>query len=297
MLEVTAGERVLFGRFHLRRLVVVCSLVLTATVPLFAQREEWTRAFPAHRIIGNLYAVGTYDLGVFLITSEEGHILINTGLEDSTALISDNIKSLGFRLEDVEILLTMQAHWDHTAALAEIKMISGAQMWATAGDAPVLEDGGFSDPHFGGKESFKPVSVDKILADGELIELGKTRLTVLETPGHTAGSSSYTMSVLEDGRDFSVVIANMGTINQGKRLVVDPTYPGVADDFAETFRKQKALKIDVWVAAHGGQYGLHDKYEAGQDYDSETFVDPEGFLAAVERLEKRYLEQLKEERR
>lgn len=280
-----------------RRVAAVCALFLLTSATLSAQREDWTRPFPAHRVIGNLYAVGTYDLGVFLVTSEEGHILINTGLEDSTSVIRANIESLGFRLEDVKILLAMQAHWDHTAALAEIKEYTGAEMWATAGDAPVLEDGGFSDPHFGGRESFRPVRVNKVISDGEVIELGETRLTVVETPGHTAGSSSYTMQVRENGRDYNVVIANMGTINPGKQLVVDPTYPGVADDFAETFRKQKALDVDVWVAAHGGQYGLHDKYEAGQDYDPETFVDPEGFLAAVERLEALYLQQVAAERR
>ncbi len=280
----------------MRGLALASSLVLVATPRLAALPEDWTRPFPAHRVIGNLYAVGTAGLGVFLITSREGHILINTGLEDSTSLIRENMELLGFQLEDVKILLTMQAHWDHTAALAEIKQMTGAQMWATAGDAPVLADGGFSDPHFGGRESFRPVRVDKIIAEGDLIELGQTRLTVLETPGHTAGSSSYTMRVREASRDYNVVIANMGTINPGKQLVVDPTYPGVAEDFAETFRKQKALEVDVWVAAHGGQYGLQDKFEEGQPYRPETFVDPDGFLAAVERLEQLYLDQVAAER-
>ena len=272
------------------------ALTLAAAAPAAAQRAGWTRPFPGHRVIGNLYAVGTYDLGVFLVTSDEGHFLINTGLEDSTGMIRTNIESLGFRLEDVKVLLQMQAHWDHTAALAEIKEITGAEMWATADDAPVLEDGGFSDPHFGGRESFKPVAVDRIIEEGEVLELGNSRLTVMESPGHTAGSSSYLMQVSEGGRDYRVAIANMGTINPGKRLVVDPTYPGVADDFAETYRKQKALDVDVWVAAHGGQYGLHDKYTAGQEYSPETFVDPDGFLAAVERLENLYLEQVAAER-
>jgi len=281
----------------MRRLVITCGLALAAAAPLVAQQEAWTRAFPGHRVIGNLYAVGTYDLSVFLITSRDGHILINTGLEDSTPLIRANIESLGFKLEDVKILLAMQAHWDHTAALAEIKEITGAEMWATAGDAPVLEDGGFSDPHFGGKVSFKPVKVDRIIAEGDVIDLGETRLRVLETPGHTAGSSSYTMQVREGGREYNVVIANMGTINPGKRLVVNPTYPGVAEDFAETFRKQKALKVDVWVAAHGSQYGLHGKYTPGQPYSPDTFVDPEGFRAAVERLERLYREQVAAEGR
>ncbi len=278
------------------RCIAMACLLSVAAAPLAAQREGWTRPFPGHRVIGNLYAVGTYDLGVFLIASAEGHILINTGLENSTAAIRGNIESVGFRLEDVKILLTMQAHWDHTAALAEIKEITGAQMWATAGDARVLEDGGFSDPHFGGRVSFRPVKVDKVLADREVIELGSIRLKVIETPGHTEGSSSYSMTLTEDGRDYSVVIANMGTINQGKRLLVDPTYPGVADDFAKTFRRQRAMDVDVWVAAHGSQYGLHRKYRPGDPYSPDTFVDPDGFQAAVKRLEGLYLKQLAAER-
>ena len=283
--------------FDMRHLITTLCLTLVLAAPLAAQRDDWTRPFPGHRVIGNLYAVGTYDLGVFLITSDEGHILINTGLEDSTPLMRKNIESLGFRLDDVKILLTMQAHWDHTAALAEVKKITGAEMWATAGDAPLLKDGGFGDPHFGGKVTFKPVKVDHVIKDGKVIELGETRLTVLETRGHTTGSVSYTMKVHEGGRDYDVAIANMGTINPGKRLVVNPTYPGVAEDFAETFRKQKALPVDVWVAAHGSQYGLHGKYKAGQAYDPKTFVDPEGYQAAVARYEKLYLEQLAAERR
>jgi metallo-beta-lactamase class B len=271
--------------------------LFVSTAQLHAQREDWTTPFPGHRVIANLYAVGTYGLGMFLITSDEGHILINTGLEDSTPLIRENIESVGFRLEDIKILLTMQAHWDHTAALAEIKEITGAEMWATTDDARVLEDGGFSDPHFGGRESFTPVSVDKIISDSDVIELGEIRLQVYEHPGHTEGSSSYSMHVRENGRDYNVVIANMGTINTGKKLVVDPTYPGVADDFAKTYSRQKAMDVDVWVAAHGGHYGLHDKYKPGQAYSPDTFVDPDGFLVAVERLEQIYLEQLAEERR
>lgn len=284
-------------KLNLIRLAFSCCLFFTAISQLSAQNEAWSRPFPGHRVIGNLYAVGTYDLSVFLLTSDQGHILINTGLEDSTAQIRANIESLGFRLEDVRILLIQQSHWDHTAALAEIKEITGAEMWALADDARVLEDGGFSDPHFGGRESFKPVSVDKIISEGDLIELGEIRLRVYEHAGHTEGSSSYSMRVNEAGRDYNVLIANMGTINAGKKLLVDPTYPGVAEDFADTYRRQKAMDVDVWVAAHGGQYGLHDKYKVGQAYSPDTFVDPDGFLAAVERLEQRYLEQLAEERR
>ncbi len=278
------------------RFSVAFGLAMSFAAVLAGQNNNWTRPFPGHRVIGNLYAVGTYDLAVFLITSSDGHILINTGVEDSMAMIRQNIESVGFRLEDVKILLATQAHWDHTAALAEIKDLTGAEMWATAEDAPVLEDGGFSDPHFGGRESFRPVSVDRIIADGDVIELGATRLTVMETPGHTAGSSSYLMEIREGNRTYDVGVINMGTINDGKKLVVDPTYPGVADDFALTFRKQKALELDVWVSSHGSQYQLHEKYEAGQEYSPETFVDPDGLLSSVERLERLYVAQIEAER-
>lgn len=275
--------------------ILVC-LTLFASSQVFAQNADWTRPLPGFRVIGNLYGVGTYDLSVFLITSDAGHILINTGLEDSTAQIRSNIEAMGFRLEDVKILLTQQAHWDHTAALAEIKEITGADMYATKDDARVLEDGGFSDAHFGGRETFKPVQVERILQQGDVIELGSIRLTVHEHPGHTEGSSSYSMVVNENGRDFNVLIANMGTVNPGKRLAVEPTYAGVAADFAYTYTTQKKLDVDVWVAAHGSQYGLHDKWQPGQAYSPTTFVDPEGFVAAVERLEQAFLGVLAEER-
>lgn len=281
----------------MNRFISLLCFALLITMPVVAQPKDWTRPFSAHRVIGNLYSVGTYDLGVYLVTSDEGHILINTGLEDSTLLIRKGMESLGFQLEDVKILLTMQAHWDHTAALAEIKEIAGAEMWATAGDAPLLEDGGFSDPLFGGKVSFKPPKVDRVIKDGEVIKLGTTRLTVVETPGHTVGSASYTMKVHEGGRDYDVAIANLASINPGTRMVVDPTYPGISDDYAATFRIQKALAVDVWVAGHASQYGLHDKYKPGQAYDPEMFLDPEGYRAAVESYEKVYLEQVASERR
>lgn len=277
----------------LSRLVMIGFLCIISSASLNAQRDDWTQPFPGHRVIGNLYAVGTYGLGVFLITSKEGHILINTGFVDSTSLIQDNIESLGFKLEDVKILLSMQAHRDHTADLARIKQLTGAKMLATKADARILEDGGFSDPNFGGSVLFKPVSVDKFIKEGDVITLGNTRLTVHEHPGHTEGSSSYTMTIRENNKNYNVAIVNMATINSGKKLAVNPTYPGIADDFSKTFRHQKSMDVDIWVAGHGGQYGLHEKYKAGQAYNPGTFVDPKGYIAAVERLEKLYLEQLK----
>ena len=268
---------------------------LQAALPGFEMPEAWLQNHAPFRIVGNLYGVGGYDLSVYLITSSDGHILINTGAEGSMRDIRSNIESLGYELKDVKILLSMQSHFDHTADLADIKELVGAKMYATRKDAPILESGGVSDPHFGGFVTFKPVKVDKIVEDGETIELGNTHLTVHYHPGHTEGSSSYSMAVTENGKIYNVLIANMGTINPGKKLFVDPTYAGVADDFSATYKKQKMMDVDIWVAAHKGQYGFFEKYSSGQPYQPDTFVDPAGFLDAIEVLEVLYIKQLNTE--
>jgi len=285
--------------------VAVLSLILAAgSMPAAAERQclppgaamppGWTTPFPAHRVIGNLYAVGTADLGMFLITTPSGHILVNTGLADSMTVIRGNMAALGFRIEDVRLLLSMQAHFDHTGALAEIKELTGAELWATAKDARVLADGGKSDPQYGECTDFRfrPVQVDRILRDGEVIEFGGMHITTYLHPGHTEGSASYGFTHRENGRDYRVLIANMGTVNEGKKLLKNPTYSGVADDFAATFTRQKALPVDVWVAAHGSHYGLQEKYHPGQPYDPDTFVDPEGYLAAVAKFEQLFRDAL-----
>lgn len=273
---------------------VLCLVSLSATAQDYP--PAWDKPFPAHRVVANLYSVGTYDLSSFLLTSDDGHILINTGMAGSTALIRDNIEALGFRLTDVKRLLTNQAHFDHVSAMAEIKALSGAQLWATAPDAKLLQDGGFSDPLFGGSETFRPVSVEHIISDGDVIAVGETRLTVHEHPGHTAGSTSYSLRVHENGRNYRVLIANMGSINPGTKFYENETYPGIREDYANTFKQQKAMSVDIWVAAHASQYGLHDKYKPGQPYDADTFVDPEGFFALVAKLEQRFLTALDEEK-
>ena len=258
---------------------------------------DWTEPYPAHRVVGNLYAVGNAGLSVYLITTEDGHILVNTGLEDSTTMIRENIESLGFSMDDIKVLLTTQAHFDHTAALAEIKSMTGAEMWATPNDARVLEDGGASDAHFGNCAEFRfpPIAVERQLAEGEIFSLGGVDITTHHHPGHTEGSSSYSWTTTDAGREYRVAIVNMGSINPGKQLLIEPTYRGVAEDFAMTFHKQKAMEVDVWVSSHGMQYSLGLKHSPGMPYDPDRFVDPEGLVIAVEALERIYRDQLNEE--
>src|SRR6476469_6857871 len=147
---------------------------------------DWSKPFPPFRIAGNLYYVGTYDLACYLITTTKGNILINTGLATSASQIKSNVEALGFKFADIKILLTTQAHYDHVAAMAAIKKMTGAQVMIDEKDAAVLADGGSSDYALGGNGStFQPVKADRLLNDGDTVHLGDIQLVMLHHPGHT----------------------------------------------------------------------------------------------------------------
>jgi len=263
------------------------------------QNDEWTRAFPAFRLIGNVYWVGTYDLSTYLIATPQGHILINTGLAETVPQIKAGVEQLGFKMADVKILTATHGHYDHVAGLAELKRMTGAKMMMSEQDVELLESGGKADFRFGDTPGarFEPVKVDQKFKDGETISLGGTVLTAHHNPGHTKGATSFTLNVPENGKTYRVVIANMGSINPGVTVSGMPKYPNIAADYARTFREQKAMAIDVWLASHASQFGLHEKYKPGDPYNPERFVDPKGFRTAVEKLEAVYLEQLNRERK
>jgi metallo-beta-lactamase class B len=275
----------------------VCALLLSLCLCASAgaqQNTEWRQPFPAFKLIGNVYWVGTYDLSTYLITTDAGHILINTGFEDTVPLIVEGVEQLGFKMADVKILLATHAHGDHVAGLAELKRLTGARMMMSEADSVLLEDGGISDFRFGDGRtpSFEAVKVDRRLKNQDTIELGGVTLTAHHHPGHTKGATSFTFTVREGGRDYRVVIANMPGINAGVTVGGMPKYPTIADDYARTFAAQKALPVDVFLASHAAQFRLHEKYKPGDSYDPNRFVDPAGFRAAVERLEAIYREQL-----
>lgn len=277
---------------------LISSLCLCASVVSAQQNAAWRQPFPAFKLIGNVYWVGTYDLSTYLITTDAGHILINTGFEDTVPLIVEGVEQLGFRMADVEILLATHAHGDHVAGLAELKRLTGAQMMMSEADAILLENGGISDFRFGDGRtpSFDAVPVDRQLEDQDTIALGGVTLTAHHHPGHTKGATSFTLTVREAGRDYRVGIVNMAGINAGVTVSGMPNYPAIGDDYARTFAAQKALQLDVFLSSHAAQFGMHEKYKPGDAYDPNRFVDPRGYLAAVERLEKLYLEQLARER-
>jgi metallo-beta-lactamase class B len=257
---------------------------------------EWTAAYQPFRIAGNLYYVGTYDLGCYLITTSQGNILINTGLAASLDQIKSNIETLGFKFSDIKILLTTQAHYDHMGAMAEIKKQTGAQLMVNEKEADVLVSGGQSDYELGVYgTSFKPVKPDRLLKDGDTIKLSGMQLVILHHPGHTKGSSSYLFTVKDEKRSWKVLIANMPTIVTDKSFKDITSYPEIANDYAYTFKAIKSLSFDIWLASHASQFNLHTKHKPGDAYDPAAFIDQAGYDSALNDLQKQYERKIAEQ--
>jgi metallo-beta-lactamase class B len=256
--------------------------------------EEWTRPYEPFRIAGNLYYVGTYDLACYLLTTSAGNILINTGLAASSPQIRHNIEKLGFNFKDIKILLTTQAHYDHTGAMAEIKKLTGATLMVDENDAAVLADGGVSDYAMGiyGR-TFEPVKADRLLHDHDIITLGNMHLEMLHHPGHTKGSCSYLFSVKDNKRTYRVLIANLPSIIINKKFSEETAYTGIAHDYAYTLDHMKKLSFDIWVASHASQFNLHQKHHPGNAYHPEAFNDRKGYDAALNELQKDYDKKIK----
>lgn len=278
--------------------VAVCLPWLAAPASVLAQNEEWTKPFPPFRMIGNIHWVGSYDLATYLITTPDGHILINTGVGDTAQKIKASVEQLGFKLSDVRVLTSTHGHFDHVAGMADLKRMTGAALVVSEPDRELLESGGKTDFRFGDTPSarFESVKVDRTFKDGGTIALGGVTLKTHLHAGHTKGATSFTTDVREAGKTYRVVIANMGTINPGVRVTGMPTYPGITQDYTRTFIAQKELQIDVWLSSHASQFRMHEKYKPGDPYNPDRFVDPAGFLEAVRRLEKVFLDQVAKER-
>lgn len=282
-------------KYLLRNIVLATILSLTVlTVKAQKVKEPkttkgWTTPYQPFRIAGNLYYVGTYDLACYLITTPQGNILINTGLAASAAQIKNNIKALGFKLNDTKILLTTQSHYDHVGAMAAIKKSTGAQLMVDEKDADVLATGGSSDYALGQYgTSFKPVTADRLLHDRDTILLGNVQLLMLHHPGHTKGSCSFLFTVKDDQQSYKVLIANMPSIVTDKAFSAIPTYPEISSDYAYTLTAMKNISFDIWLASHASQFELHEKHKPGDAYNPTAFKDQQGYNAAISDLLKEY---------
>ncbi|MFN4365810.1 subclass B3 metallo-beta-lactamase [Chryseobacterium hispalense] len=258
--------------------------------------KEWSQSYEPFRIAGNLYYVGTYDLASYLVVTDKGNILINTGLADSLPIIKNNIKKLGFKYQDTKTLLLTQAHYDHLGAMADIKKETGAKLYVDGADAEVLKSGGKTDYEMGKYGvTFKPLNPDYILKDKDQVKLGNTKLTMLHHPGHTKGSCSFIFETRDNERNYRVLIANMPTIIIDKKFSEVPAYPEIEKDYQYTLSEMKKLDFDIWVASHASQFDLHEKRKPGNPYNPNVFMNKKEYLDQLDELEKDYLEKKSEE--
>jgi len=274
------------------RYAVVLLAALAATPALVQAQTQQDRtqdkvAFPAHTIVGNLHYVGTATLNSYLFTTPQGHILINTNYEDTVPLLRASVEKLGFKLTDIKIILGSHAHPDHQQADALLKELSGgATVMAMEQDVPALK--AMKSP------SGKAYPSDRALKDGEQVSLGGTTLTAHLTPGHTRGCTTWTTRIADGGRTYNVLIACAG-LQENARLVDNKNYPEVAEDFARSIKTFKSLPADVFLGAHSWFFDLAGKHRR-LGSATNPYVDPAGYKAWVDNMEKNYNTTLAEQR-
>jgi metallo-beta-lactamase class B len=262
------------------------ALALAFLVPVFAlaqgnnkKQSKFDQAFPAHKVIGNVYFVGTADLGSYLITTSEGDILVNTDFERTVPQIRASVEKLGFKFTDIKIILGSHAHGDHMEGDALAKELTGARVMAMEQDGPALQKmmpGG------------KPHPIDKVLHDGDDVKLGTQTLTAHLTAGHTKGCTTWSTKVTDAGKTYDVVIVCSVGFNPGYVLVNNKDYPTIAEDYVKSFATLRKLPCDVFLAAHGSFYDLEGKYAKLQKGGPNPFIDHAGYLAYVDLKEKQF---------
>src|SRR5215475_8071700 len=270
----------------------LCALALFATgaqaqtvKDFLAQvTKKWTTPFEPFQLIGNIYYVGTDGIAVYIIKTSDGLILMDTALPQSTGMIKDNIAKLGFKLGDIKYILNTHAHFDHTGGFAEIKKETGAQLIAGARDQALLEGGYYPGDEKNSDLAFPAVKVDRAVKEGDKVTLGDTTLTAHSMPGHTPGCTSWQMTVTDGGQDREVLFFCSGTVALNK-LVGQPTYPGIVEDYRATYAKAKAMKPDVLLGPHPEVYGMQEKRAQMKYGVPNPFVKPGELATYVAGLE------------
>jgi metallo-beta-lactamase class B len=279
-----------------KKLVIALVALLPLTGAVQAQtlkdliatlRASWDKPTEPFKMIDNVYYVGTEGLASYLITSPQGHILVDTVMPEATSQIKANIEKLGFKVADIKFLLNTHAHVDHAGGLAEMKQATGAQVVAGEADKPLLEGGYYPGAQEETVLAFPPVKVDRTVREGDTVMVGNVTLTAHETPGHSPGCTSWAFSVKDGDATRSVLIFCSGTVALN-RLVANPTYPGIVDDYRKTFARAKEMKADILLAPHPDMYKMPDKRAKLANGAPNPFVDPSEFNTYAATLEKAF---------
>ena len=265
------------------KVIISFLIVVLGAAIAFAQQSEversWNQPVEPFRIAGNIYYVGASDITSYLITTPKGHILIDGGFIETVPLIKANITKLGFKIEDVKVLLNSHAHYDHAAGLAELKRAARAKFYVSEPDVDLMANGGKGDPNFGDRFPFEGIRADKTFRDGKKIKLGGTTMTANVTAGHTPGCTTWTTTAEEKGRRLSVIFV-CSTSAPGYKLVGNDKYPSIYSDYQTTFKRLEMLKPDIFLGSHGMIFDLKRKAELLRTEPAENpFVDPAGYAA------------------
>jgi metallo-beta-lactamase class B len=261
-------------------------LLAAAPAMVFAQAIP-DKEFPAHKIIGNIYFAGSDTHSSFLITTPQGHILVNTMYEKTVPWIKKSVESLGFRFEDIKIVLGSHAHIDHMEGDALVKQMTGAPVMVMDRDIPLLQTlrpGG------------KPHPVDRVLHDGDKVSLGDTTLVAHLTPGHTPGCTTWETRTPEAGRTYDVVIIGCIAPNERTVLVNNKDYPEIVEDFNRSYKFLRSLHPDVYLGSHTIHYNMEEKY-AKLGKGPNPFIDPKGYFVSIDTYEKQFKEALEAQKK
>jgi len=278
---------------------VALAFVIGVSTPLLAQQfvpGTDSQPYPPHKMIGNIYYVGTNDVTSFLITTPAGHILIDSGYEATVPIIEAAVQRVGFKMSDIKILLNSHAHIDHVAGMSALKKLTGAKLYVSEADAPVVESGGDFDFRWSKEYRWPKCVVDRKLKDLDKVELGGVTLIAHITPGHSMGATTWTMLVKDGTKTYNVVFLSSATINPG--VVLTPgiagfTRPGIAEDYARSFKIWRSLPCDVFLGAHAAFFQMQRKYETPRNTsEGSAYVDPEGYKRHLDLMEKRFKDQL-----
>lgn len=254
------------------------------------------------RIIGNIYYVGQTDNSrpgtddaAYLISTSQGLILLDTGEEDTVPQIDENIKRLGFKIQDIKFILNSHAHSDHVAGDARMKELSGARLLSMAQDAPVIESGGKEDFN-PARGNYRAAKVDRIIHDGEKIQLGATTMVAHLTAGHTKGCTSWT-TVVEDGdKKYNTLFLCSDRITPKVPLINNERYPTIAEDFRKTYKTLRSLPVEVFLGAHGNFLGLVEKAKRlKQGASPNPFIDPKAYRDEIDSAERDFLAELEKQ--
>lgn len=293
-----------FGAFSSVGRISLFALLASSTFAAEPEKNvwpaSWTEPTEPFRVFGDTYYVGTRGLTSVLIASPNGHVLIDGGMPEAASLILANIRKLGFSVSDIKYILNSHAHLDHSGGIAELQKASNATVISSPAGAHALRRGrgGPDDPQFTVIEPFPAVANVEVLEEGSSIDIGRTRLTIHYTPGHTPGGTSWSWRECQGSRCLNFVYADsLNAVSADDfKYGGDDRYPSAAKDLEASIAKIAALPCDVLISAHPEASGLWDKVERYPGQGADAFVDPDGCRNYARGAKQRLTQRLERER-